>query len=164
MNARTRLQLRLQATVEGLSVAAISYYVVGLFGYVVKGAHDAGLHDRSDTCDRGFRADCGAGDLVGGAPHPHPAYRDGESVGSSAARPREGGDPEKQALDSRFRGNERSMSHIGGATPRPTFTRADIEGAVRLRHRGNDEDFRARLQLGLVARHIGHKRAHPSAR
>jgi uncharacterized membrane-anchored protein len=42
MNARTRLQLRLQATVEGLSVAAISYYVVGLFGYLVKGAHDAG--------------------------------------------------------------------------------------------------------------------------
>jgi uncharacterized membrane-anchored protein len=43
MNARTRLQLRLQATVEGLSVAAISYYVVGLFGYLMKGAHDGGL-------------------------------------------------------------------------------------------------------------------------
>jgi uncharacterized membrane-anchored protein len=43
MNERTRLQLRLQTTVEGLSVAAISYYVVGLFGYLVKGAHDAGL-------------------------------------------------------------------------------------------------------------------------
>jgi uncharacterized membrane-anchored protein len=43
MNARTRLQLRLQATVEGLSVAAISYYVVGLFGYLAKGAHDAGV-------------------------------------------------------------------------------------------------------------------------
>jgi uncharacterized membrane-anchored protein len=43
MNTRTRLQLRLQATVEGLSVAAISYYVVGLFGYIVKGAHDSGL-------------------------------------------------------------------------------------------------------------------------
>lgn len=42
MNERTRLQLRLQATVEGLSVAAISYYVVGLFGYLVKGAHDEG--------------------------------------------------------------------------------------------------------------------------
>lgn len=42
MNERTRLQLRLQATVEGLSVAAISYYVVGLFGYVIKGAHDEG--------------------------------------------------------------------------------------------------------------------------
>lgn len=41
MNERTRLQLRLQTTVEGLSVAAISYYVVGLFGYLVKGAHDA---------------------------------------------------------------------------------------------------------------------------
>ena len=43
MNERTRLQLRLQATVEGLSVAAISYYVVGLFGYLVKGAHDEGV-------------------------------------------------------------------------------------------------------------------------
>ncbi len=42
MNTRTRMQLRLQATVEGLSVAAITYYVVGLFGYLVKGAHDAG--------------------------------------------------------------------------------------------------------------------------
>jgi uncharacterized membrane-anchored protein len=44
MNERTRLQLRLQSTVEGLSVAAIGYYVVSLFGYLAKGAHDAGLH------------------------------------------------------------------------------------------------------------------------
>jgi uncharacterized membrane-anchored protein len=43
MNERTRLQLRLQATVEGLSVAAISYYVVALFGYLAKGLHDADL-------------------------------------------------------------------------------------------------------------------------
>jgi len=43
MNERTRLQLRLQTTVEGLSVAAISYYVVALFGYLVKAAHDAGV-------------------------------------------------------------------------------------------------------------------------
>ena len=43
MNARTRLQLRLQTTVEGLSVAAISYYVVTLFGYIVKGVHDRGV-------------------------------------------------------------------------------------------------------------------------
>ncbi len=42
MNTRTRLQFRLQATVEGLSVAAISYYVVGLFGYLVKAASDSG--------------------------------------------------------------------------------------------------------------------------
>jgi uncharacterized membrane-anchored protein len=34
---RAKLQLRLQQTVEGLSVAAISYYVVGLVAYVVKG-------------------------------------------------------------------------------------------------------------------------------
>ena len=43
MNDRTRLQLRLQTTVEGLSVAAVSYYVVGLFGYLVKGLHDKGV-------------------------------------------------------------------------------------------------------------------------
>ena len=42
MNARTRLQLRLQATVEGLSVAAITYYVVSLFSYIVKAGHDVG--------------------------------------------------------------------------------------------------------------------------
>jgi uncharacterized membrane-anchored protein len=43
MNERTRMQLRLQTTVEGLSVAAVSYYVVGLFGYLVKGLHDEGV-------------------------------------------------------------------------------------------------------------------------
>ncbi|MGO8833872.1 MAG: DUF3422 family protein [Roseiarcus sp.] len=40
MNERTRLQLRLQQTVEGLSVAAISYYIVGLLGYAFKGLQD----------------------------------------------------------------------------------------------------------------------------
>lgn len=38
MNRRVKLQLRLQQTVEGLSVAAISYYVVGLFSYLAKTA------------------------------------------------------------------------------------------------------------------------------
>lgn len=42
MNERARMQLRLQQTVEGLSVAAISYYLVGLIGYLLKGAHDLG--------------------------------------------------------------------------------------------------------------------------
>jgi uncharacterized membrane-anchored protein len=42
MNARTRLQLRLQTTVEGLSVAAITYYVVGLFSYLVKAFSETG--------------------------------------------------------------------------------------------------------------------------
>ncbi|WP_069306013.1 DUF3422 domain-containing protein [Methylobrevis pamukkalensis] len=37
MNRRARLQLRLQQTVEGLSVAAVSYYIVGLVGYLAKG-------------------------------------------------------------------------------------------------------------------------------
>ncbi|HSG88520.1 MAG TPA: DUF3422 domain-containing protein [Pseudomonadales bacterium] len=43
MNRRVELQLRLQGTVEGLSVAAISYYVVGLVGYAVKGLKSAGV-------------------------------------------------------------------------------------------------------------------------
>src|SRR5947209_1259640 len=36
------VELRLQSTVEGLSVAAITYYVVSLFGYFAKAAHDSG--------------------------------------------------------------------------------------------------------------------------
>ncbi|WP_425467745.1 DUF3422 family protein [Phreatobacter stygius] len=43
MADRGRMQLRLQQTVEGLSVAAVSYYVLGLLGYLFKGAKDAGL-------------------------------------------------------------------------------------------------------------------------
>ena len=42
MNRRQGLQLKLQSTVEGLSVAAITYYVVGLVGYLAKGAHQVG--------------------------------------------------------------------------------------------------------------------------
>ncbi|MEO8101530.1 MAG: DUF3422 domain-containing protein [Betaproteobacteria bacterium] len=43
MNHRTRMQLRLQQTVEGLSIAAITYYVVGLVGYVAKALKEAGI-------------------------------------------------------------------------------------------------------------------------
>lgn len=43
MNERTRLQLRLQQTVEGLSIAAISYYVVALLMHVLEGLHDVHL-------------------------------------------------------------------------------------------------------------------------
>jgi uncharacterized membrane-anchored protein len=43
MNRRAAAQLRLQQTVEGLSVAAITYYIVGLVGYAAKGARSAGL-------------------------------------------------------------------------------------------------------------------------
>jgi uncharacterized membrane-anchored protein len=35
-------QLRLQLTVEGLSVAAVTYYIVGLVGYVAKALKSAG--------------------------------------------------------------------------------------------------------------------------
>lgn len=43
MNQRAAAQLRLQATVEGLSVAAVTYYVVGLVEYLSKGLADSGL-------------------------------------------------------------------------------------------------------------------------
>jgi uncharacterized membrane-anchored protein len=42
MNTRARTQLRLQQTVEGLSVVALSYYVLGILGYVFKGIKEAG--------------------------------------------------------------------------------------------------------------------------
>jgi uncharacterized membrane-anchored protein len=43
MNRRGRLQLRLQQTVEGLSIAAVTYYAVGLIGYAAKAAHAGGF-------------------------------------------------------------------------------------------------------------------------
>lgn len=42
MNQRQDLQLQMQSTVEGLSVAAITYYIVGLVSYLAKGAAQLG--------------------------------------------------------------------------------------------------------------------------
>ncbi len=41
MERRARLQVRLQETVEGLSAVAITYYLVGLIGYVLKAMEKA---------------------------------------------------------------------------------------------------------------------------
>ena len=43
MDRRARLQLRLQETVEGLSVVAVSYYLLSLVSYLAKGAVSASL-------------------------------------------------------------------------------------------------------------------------
>ncbi|PLX36127.1 MAG: DUF3422 domain-containing protein [Hyphomicrobiales bacterium] len=43
MNRRARMQLRLQQTVEGLSIGAISYYLIGIVGYAAKGLKEAGV-------------------------------------------------------------------------------------------------------------------------
>ncbi len=48
MNRRAHMQLRLQQTVEGLSVAAVTYYVVGIFGYAFKGVKAAGYNINTD--------------------------------------------------------------------------------------------------------------------
>jgi uncharacterized membrane-anchored protein len=49
MDLRAKQQLRLQQTVEGLSVAAIAYYLVGLVGYAVKGLNAGGLRLNPDV-------------------------------------------------------------------------------------------------------------------
>lgn len=49
MDRRAKLQLRLQQTVEGLSVAAIVYYVAGLIGYLAKAAKGGGLRVEPDV-------------------------------------------------------------------------------------------------------------------
>lgn len=49
MNQRQDMQLKLQATVEGLSVAAITYYIVGLVSYLTKGAHGLGWPLSAET-------------------------------------------------------------------------------------------------------------------
>jgi uncharacterized membrane-anchored protein len=43
MDSRAKLQLRLQQTVEGLSVAAVTYYTVGLIGYLAKAGKSLGM-------------------------------------------------------------------------------------------------------------------------
>jgi len=43
MNRRAQLQLRLQETVEGLSVVVLSYYLVGLVSYALKALNKMGL-------------------------------------------------------------------------------------------------------------------------
>ena len=48
MDRRAKLQLRLQQTVEGLSVAAIVYYVAGVAGYVAKGLESGGVPINAD--------------------------------------------------------------------------------------------------------------------
>lgn len=50
MDRRARLQLRLQQTVEGLSVVAIAYYALAILAYVIKGAApSAGIDERVAT-------------------------------------------------------------------------------------------------------------------
>ena len=49
MNQRQDLQLKLQSTVEGLSVAAITYYFTGLVSYLSKGAEKFGWPFSSDV-------------------------------------------------------------------------------------------------------------------
>ena len=44
MNKRAKLQLRLQQTVEGLSIAAITYYIVSLVAYAAKALKMGGLN------------------------------------------------------------------------------------------------------------------------
>jgi uncharacterized membrane-anchored protein len=44
MDRRSQEQLRLQQTVEGLSVAAIAYYSLGLIQFAMEGLAETGLH------------------------------------------------------------------------------------------------------------------------
>ena len=53
MNARQDLQLKLQSTVEGLSVAAITYYIVGLISFLAKGAQGFGWPWSAETTAAG---------------------------------------------------------------------------------------------------------------
>lgn len=49
LNRRSQLQLRLQQTVEGLSVVAISYYLVSLLGFVYQGMNTVGIKIEVDV-------------------------------------------------------------------------------------------------------------------
>lgn len=44
MDRRSKIQLAMQHTVEGLSVAAISYYSIGLLKFLIQALYDRGVH------------------------------------------------------------------------------------------------------------------------
>ena len=82
MDRRAALQLRLQETVEGLSVVAISYYAVNLAaGVFAPLAEPAGL-DEADAAGAPDHPG-GGGGLAHGATHPRPARA---SVGARVIR------------------------------------------------------------------------------
>ncbi len=49
MDRRAKLQLRLQQTVEGLSVIVMTYYATGLLQYIAKGLKQQGIHIDPDV-------------------------------------------------------------------------------------------------------------------
>ncbi len=51
MNSRARLQMRLQGIVQGISIAALAYYLSGLTVYLAKGLKDAGWLPEHVTAD-----------------------------------------------------------------------------------------------------------------
>ncbi len=51
MNRRARLQMRLQGIVQGISIAALAYYLSGLTVYLAKGLKDAGWLPKDVTAD-----------------------------------------------------------------------------------------------------------------
>ena len=48
MDQRSQIQLMMQHTVEGLSVAAISYYTIGLIKYLLEAAYNSGVDLNKD--------------------------------------------------------------------------------------------------------------------
>ena len=83
MDRRAQLQLRLQQTVEGLSVAAITYYVVGLVGYAAKALETAGIPVGPGP-RHGHRRAGGGG--AGGTRHPAGAARHRPQGGVTTGR------------------------------------------------------------------------------
>jgi uncharacterized membrane-anchored protein len=51
MNRRTRLQMRLNTMVQGISVAALAYYLTGLFSYIAQGLKDTKLLPQSMSAE-----------------------------------------------------------------------------------------------------------------
>ena len=64
------MQLRLQQTVEGLSVAAISYYTIALLKILFDALESTGVPIRSDIAVGSRRADRDPRGVDAGAPDP----------------------------------------------------------------------------------------------
>ena len=70
MNRRAKMQLRLQQTVEGLSVVAITYYLSSLVGYLAKGLRGGGPRHRPQPRHGGEHPGRGPAGCAGRGPGP----------------------------------------------------------------------------------------------
>ena len=113
MNRRARLQLRLQETVELLSIAAIVYYLAGLVGYIAKGLDPSDPTRRRRDRDPDHRGRRDRGRPAAPEADPRRPPRRGDALDRS-------GRPARRPARARRAGSAPAWRRARRPTPRPS--------------------------------------------